>query len=138
MRTEKPSERIRYALQALQEFAAQPNCYVDMSTYAKTDTINGKPACFACLGGAAAIKRRKLYNPKTGRLKSIPGRYAYEQSLNHFRLGSVGTGFDLMGLPYEEGKRFDRYIPAYQYLTDPKKFIRKMEKLANDLEKAGY
>lgn len=146
--TEKPSERIRFALSALEEFENYKNGFVtkvDMETWHYKKVTGGKPVCVACLGGASALKR---FVPKekwidVERMTDIMAYgigweqlFTYETSINHFRLGETGTAFKAMGLDLDKGIEFRRNIPSYKYKKTA--FKTHMHTLANDLERAGF
>lgn len=135
---ETPSQRVRFAIEALKEFEARPNCFVDMELFRESRKYGKKNVCFACLGGAAAIKRFKLYNPKNNTLKrnSTDKVETYEYTLDKVRIGDLGAMFSAMNLGWETGAQFNRDMPGHA--ENPKGFYRALDKLAKDLEKAGY
>ena len=140
---EKPSERLRHALNALQlaekgKLGAKPN----MSFFHRT-TSEG---CLACLGGLAAIARWVYPNPVP--LVNSMGGFAravgldeqivkdYENSLSDVHFGSISGMFKFMKLPEEEGYTFNRKIPDYD--VEPEESVKALNNLIADLQKAGY
>lgn len=154
--TESPSERIEFALEALEEFEANPNCVIDMNHF---HYINGS-VCFACFGGAAAIKRankigeliqsrHQLFDSgdwldipvdqldsNGAKLDIILQIGEYEASLDRARVGNVSSMFRRMGLDSDDGSLFDREICYYS--GNSERFKSQMKQLAADLREAGY
>lgn len=137
---EKPSERILFALQALEEFE-KPDSKV-RPNMTKFFFKNSEGICFACLGGMAAIKR---FNLDIDQIHIYSDRYLYvqksilhdyEESLDSARLGWISYMFKEMGLPPNQGGLFTRSITDYK--EDPVAFKQELRQLAADLEKAGY
>lgn len=138
---EKPSERIRFGIDALKEWESRPECVVDMRHFiGKTDELD---ICYACLGGAAAFKKHRIEDPFdyhdsywsafTNTLLEVD---SYEASLDCARLGRIGHMFERMHLNGLIGESFDRNITDYH--KDRVKFFEDLEKLASDLEEDGY
>jgi len=138
---EKPSQMIRFALEALRE-AEEPDAKVkpDMGTW--HEIRNGQ--CFACLGGLAANKRfgfdpnvdlrpteyisqlgKEIYNEAN----------AYENALNAFRLGNVVYAFNQLSLQLP--KTMDSYRVIVGYNENRELFHQQMNELASDLEASG-
>lgn len=132
-----PSNRIRFALVAMKEFEAKPNCKIDMSYWRWKD---GK-TCYACCGGAAWFKLHGV-DPSLDTNDWVesyisPSRLTdLEESLDEARYGDVGSAFCCMGFPYDLGAAFDRHIT--DYMDNQTQFYADMEALADDLEEAGY
>lgn len=145
---EKPSERALFAIQALLEFERKENCKIRMSAYHGVfDKV-----CYACLGGAAALKRfevpeneyRHIYSvydivPYAHRAHTKFNEYDlhdYEESLDWFRVGDISMMFKIMDLDAEEGKVFDRNMPIFR--IDRAGWFTEAYKLIEELKQAGY
>lgn len=148
LKAQKPSERAQFALDALEEMEKSDLYRVDMGIYHNfTESI-----CFACLGGAAAIKAIKgSFKERT----EIIGQYQlrlildvgvksevhffvdFEDSINSLRMGDVGDAFGLMGYSEMLGDRFNRVIADYMNVS-PELFKKDFRKLIKDLREAGY
>lgn len=146
--TDKPSGRIRFAVEAAQAFSQLPDCELHMGMYhgVRDDGAQGKPRCFACLGGAAALRRYAIQEAEYPQIRSqyalsrrVPdGAVArFESSLEYARTGSTNMMFTRMHLDPFQGQRFEREIPEYDR-QDPKPFYDALTALADDLEAAGY
>lgn len=132
--TDKPSGRIRHALECLIEWENIPTCQVRMNLFHDYD----KGMCRACFGGAAVAVGQYSPNewPGLGRL-DLPLKWArYEESLDAFRWGHVDKGFTYMALPSQEGGNFNRHINGYH--QDRNSFLADMYVLAEDLERGGW
>ena len=140
-----PSERILFALEALKEFEAKPGCVVDMymSSYHKYKDNT----CFACLGGAAALKYYKIIEDDYKDIDDMGdiaakagvsyGEVVYfESSLDCVRVGYINSMFYYMDLPKEEGEKYNRDITDYH--KDREAFYADMYQLAEDLKAGGY
>lgn len=151
--TEKPSERIRFALQALVEFENYKNGFetkVDMGQWhdilPSNPNFRPKPVCIACLAGASTLV--KFIPPKEwikiDSKMAVASKYKidyyelveYERSINAFRIGDIARAFKYMGLDFNQGYKFDRTITKFEH--SPDLFKQDLSTLANDLEKAGY
>jgi len=146
-----PSGRIRFALEALEEFEARPNCKVAMSTYF---SVSDK-TCFACLGGIANLTRHGAFenlNPRSlwftkdldRKRSSARGEFgsfacsefeAFESSLDEFRSGSVENGLSLMQkvLP----PSIPPLVPITSHFVNAERFKAEMEELAARLAEEG-
>lgn len=139
MAAQKPSERILFALDALEEAEKSPHFEIDMHRY---HTIaNDTGICFACLGGCASIKLLKGGFDTKFTNEDVPDFkqsdvVRYEKSLNALRIGEVGLSFQIMNLDRGEGACYDRHIT--QYYNNPEQFKVDMLKLVNDLKEDGY
>lgn len=130
-----PSNRIRFALVAMKEFEAKPNCEIDMNDWRYSDG----DTCYACCGGAAWLKLAG-FQPSTDSddwvCSATDKVDMFECSLNHARNGNVEDMFELMNLDEKSGKKFNRLITDFH--RNPDRFYTDMESLADDLEEAGY
>jgi len=126
LKNEKPNERIKFAIEALKEFMQLDNTVVHMRVFHNTikRDSSDKTVCFACLGGAAALKKYGIINDRNAidstramadfaiengfgseleidhdaRLRLfISEANVYENSLDAARLGDVESMFSLMG-----------------------------------------
>lgn len=136
IRSHTISERIRYGIQALEEWEGKPNCAIDMNTFYRK-SIDGM--CFVCIGGAAIMK---VTNGKE--LRDLPPEYLLdacdlEDSLDQLRLGQVSKAVVLMSR-YKGSKEdltevlliYNREIQHYHLSASG--FKSDMLKLADDLE----
>lgn len=145
LHTEKPSERLRFAMLALLDAEKEDSLVKpDMKIWHGVRGVQ----CFACLGGLAAIRRFNL-NPMVDSLgeslvtmgvslytKAHVDVGNYEGSLDSFRIGVTGFAFGQMGLPMEEGAKFSRTICDYH--KSPDGFKKDMENLILDLKESGW
>jgi len=151
-----PSGRIRFALEALEEFERAPDCRVDMHSFGnigprfRTDdgsASQGAPTCFACLGGVAMMK---LYGVDFQCVLSsgFPFRDArhtafgepiaqfdplthFEDSLESFRAGFLNWGIGIMGIEQSTELIF---VEAPDFREDREGFYSHMRKMADALE----
>lgn len=131
---DKPSDLIKVALVDLKSIRRSQKYIVNMQRW--HEPIGD--ACHVCLAGA--VMARSLGANPHGDL--TPGDYGGMISkkldaLDDFRSGAVSVGFDSLGLGYEHGEAFDRFVPGFNR-NDPRPFYKAMEKLADDLRAAGY
>jgi len=150
-----PSGRIRFALEALEEFEAKPNCEVNMTHFLfaaqpliqESPRVVGEPVCYACLDGAAYAKlsgfdlapRENLIAEITQYRRDIQsGRLAegwrFECSLDSFRVGKIKDG--LASMHIHDERPFAR-VSITPYGNSAAEFKRDMHALANDLEEKG-
>lgn len=131
----KPSFLIRDALEALEDAEKSKTITVRMSRFlAYEDGL-----CIACLGSIHRLKRMGLLDgtfdgileqAKEHRIDSV------EDALDSARLGMIGSMFAELDIEHIEGEEFNRDIDEYSH--SPEKFKRQMNKLADDLDKAGW
>lgn len=136
-----PSKLIWDGLVALREFESRKNCQVDMTSWFDT---NNSGVCFACLGGAYALK--SLVPPLLHKslIHAVVDGFSDSQhiignlelALNSARQGEIGNLFSRIGLRYEDGHPFARHITNYR--IDRKRFYSEMEELATELQQAGF
>ena len=138
-----PSGRVLFALEALKEFAAKACCVVEMEDYHYYDD----DTCFACLGGAAALKHYDIIEDDYKAIDDIADIaakagveklevYRFETSLDCARIGYIATMFHWMKLPPREGDKYKRVIADYH--KDREAFYADMYQLASDLKAGGY
>ncbi len=139
MTTEKrlpktPSILIKLALDDLNKVERFKGYRVDMNSwhlYSEKSEI-----CAVCLAGAVMVQTLKAPQNESIYPSTFPldtnGKLA---ALDFFRLGSVGHGFNRLGLFSKEGDKFNREIPNYR--SDRPGFKRAMRKLVRDLKAAG-
>jgi len=135
----KPSGRIWHALAAMRWFEKTPGFAIDMSTFGQVRRRNAAgETCFACCGGAAACALEGVYNESSFRHSRYSGSVQYyETSLDCARSGLISQMFHRMGMPAHCPRReFDR--PIHPCRDSPKKFYADMNRLASDLQAAGY
>lgn len=141
----KPSDVIRFAVQAVEEAEEKEGFVVDMSVFHSHAVTEGKNICIACAGGMAAIKRWNDFEPiYTEHLadlidffgKDIDTIRDFEEAIDYFREGRTGLGFSCLGLSQIEGDKFDRLMVPYQ--PSPEDWAKEMLEMADDLEAGGY
>ena len=126
-----PSGRIRYALEALREFESRGDTRVDM--YVFRGHMDG--VCVACLGGAARIKSENQPIPLSQGFIDVVVN-DFEDSISYANFGNIELMFKRMGIGSLVGKKFNRHVRKYAF--DPANYYADMNKLADDLESAGY
>lgn len=145
---DKPSELIRVALVDLEKCEADPRYLINMGSWhsptcdtddcescARDRKAANKPngRCYVCLAGAVMAQSLDTSPRKAG----YPGSFAEAaklRALNDFRVGSVLSGLQEMGLG-SRNRPESRDVVAYE--EDASAFKRDMRTLADDLEKAG-
>lgn len=142
----RPSALIRLAINDLRAVEKMRSLFtVDMGRWAGRDSSGKK--CAVCLAGS--VMANTLSKPDKFAKKIIngdvysnpdPEDFANEDSalcaLDNFRMGSLSTAFDELGLHLPDN--FYAYIPVERYEDDKVKFKKKMLALADALEAEGY
>lgn len=133
-----PSELIRFALEALEEAEANPTIIPQMSIFRSLNRT--EDACFACLGGAAYLKREGLIGLDSeglalNALKIHSKTTTMGCALDEFRVGFVEAGLIKMGFRLPRGMKPQREID--HYVDDPIEFKVGLNRLADELESAG-
>jgi len=161
---ELPSDRLIFALKALNWFEKQPQCKVDMNTFhsieTRIDDLTGmqKHTCIACMAGAAAIKRynepglleaiRKAGGSNNSdsendiyRFISITGQphetiMMFEHGINLVRLGYI---VDYVSYFYQSccPRTAIFKVEVADYHTNPKQFKCDMQAIVRYLQSLG-
>ncbi len=145
-----PNELIRLGLDAMKLIIADERYEIYQNNWHRpVDRGEDDPViCETCTAGSVmamfmGCKIDKSYSPGFYDDKTLGNpiyaerpSYAPLHAINNFREGDVGTGFDHLGLPFDEGSKFNREM--VQYGAHPGGFFRDMERLADDLEAAGH
>ena len=127
---DKPSALIRVALADLRKVERDKRYKVDMANWHEP----GVDVCYVCLAGAVMAKSIRI-DPKASCTPKGTEHSSKLYALNRLREGRVGWAFHNLGIR-DDGNKFDRYITVYSF--DPEAFHADMNKLADDLEAAGY
>lgn len=145
-----PSQRIRFALEALVKFENLENTRVSMVVY--HDAV--ADICWACLGGAAAIELSgvpisdmiALEIASTSKLHkhqnyfhTQEGLAHFEESLDYIRVGSLGTYLFAFGSPQLgiDGYDIPNYLEVENYHSNRTLFIEDLTNIADRLEQYG-
>ena len=137
----RPSYTLCVGLTALQEFENTQGCRVIMTRFHDYDA----KTCFACLGGAAALKVLGVaYNTPVKNYAALADLAKvsqlqlqdYEYTFEYFRNGDIGNAFNQMQCGYYDGVKFNRPIRGYH--QNPDGFFADMYELADELEAAGF
>lgn len=133
-----PSRLIRLALGYLTKAEKSPDYRINMHTWHTRVHIpvTAYDVTEVCLAGAVmafglGADRATEYQPI-----SFDNERHQLLALDCFRAGVVGEGFETLGLAPELGHGFDRNVCRYS--NDPSLFHDHMNRLADDLETAGY
>lgn len=145
LEAQTPSQRAQFALDALEEAEKSELFEVNMSHY---HCFNYNK-CFACLGGLAAVKaiqgdfKRPFKVSTQSELKNVldsPDEVEFiinfEDSLNSFRLGYIGSYFAQMGIDSSHGDRFNQVVPGYH--TNPDRFKFMLNDIIKRMKERGY
>ena len=135
---DKPSVLIRYALFCLGRAEASPDHVIDMSVWFNPNPRDGKTA--VCLGGAVmAFGLGVRKSAETAVILNSPGHPVRDRmlALDWLRRGDVSDAFLHLNLDRTKGSRFNRAILSHDG-KGGKAFHRDMNRLAGDLEAAGY
>lgn len=144
LKAQTPSQRLQFALDALIEMEQSTLFRVDMGTYHSYDAKQGDGGiCFACLGGAAAIKAIKgnfneLVNwGCTHEASNAAGDLfikEFEYSLDYARRGEIGNYLKMFNM--ECGKIEKNYV-VVDYMDSPEDFKDDMKSIIKLLKENG-
>jgi hypothetical protein len=145
LEAQTPSQRAQFALDALKEAEKSELFEVNMSHY---HCFNYNK-CFACLGGLAAVKaiqgdfKRPFKVSTQSELKNVLDSdfevgfiINFEDCLNSFRLGYIGSYFAQMGIDSSHGDRFNQVVPDYH--TNPDRFKLVLNDIVRQMRERGY
>lgn len=140
---DQPSALIRAAVRDLKSVRRSSNYVVDMDywhmpAWEAESYDHDEHACHVCLAGAVMARSLGVDVGDIAAPEDFGARAERKLlALNSFRLGNTAAAFVRLGLPDKEGAKFDRNMPDFSP-DDPRLFYHAMEKLASDLEAAGY
>ena len=127
-----PSQRIRFALEALEWWEKTPGFAIDMGVW--LEWWEPSRPCVACLAGAARACKRGWVELDVDEENNIGD---YETSLNLFRLGEVDRGLSVMGIDplVIRGLKHQHSVTNYHYSSV--KFKNDLAAVADYLESRG-
>ena len=135
---DRPSALIRVALEDLARIEKTPGYVVNMRRWHEP---LGDGHCAVCFAGGVMATRLGLqpdedFRTTLGKTMILDPVMRKIFALNNLRVGDTSTAFECLGLSEKEGKRFNRGIAHYNAFATA--FQADMERLADDLEAAGY
>ncbi len=148
----KPNELIRLGVGCMKLVLSDERYEISMGGWHQPIYKDDNPIpiiCQVCMAGAVMAKSlgcdpRLSYSPGFFEGEYVESRVysashaAYDplHAINNFREGDVWDGLETLGLVGDVTNELDRII--VEYAASPDKFFEQMEKLADDLEAAGY
>ncbi len=132
---DKPSELIRVALADLEKCEKDPGYKIEMDVWHEPRSEGGK--CEVCLAGSVMAKTLSVDRIMDADPSEFPEAVHLKLcALDSFRCGEVTEAF--LGMRIGDGIRqiSDREIKPYS--LNPAQFKEDMNRLADELEAAGY
>ena len=135
---DKPSALIRVGLADLKAIGETPGYQIDFMTW--HNPAQEGDTCLVCLAGAVMARSLGAERGTTtgpGDFEDTERTHQKLLALESFRYGEAATGMaHALGYGDRDWEEFDRHVTAFEH--SPGGFYADMERLAQDLEDAGY
>ena len=136
--TPTPQALIRVAIKDLEQAEKNPDYLVHMNQWHdpyRSAEIGKYGKCAVCLAGACMTR----FTPPN--VDCVPSHYPSPiekrlLALNSFRIGQVASGLNYLNISMDTLDWYVEIVPEYEKF--PKKFKKKMLRLAKDLERKNF